>query len=237
VGSATTYGLTGLTPSTTYSVRIRHDSAGVKSAWDTESPYFTTTGVTVSAPTIGSTTSITHNSATVNWTNGTTSTGVTTRIEYGPMSYSLNVSGIAAGVTSRGLTSLSASSTYWVRVRHDSAGIPSTWSSSTFVTGPPDDPPTFSQSNCSRYFASGKWRIIHELSWTQGGGSWQIREAATNDSTAGSIVLSGGSGSSTWTGEYLEMYGPLYSYFWVKLGSGPWVPLTTNPLETTSCEA
>lgn len=248
IGSYVSYPLTGLTPSTTYSIRIRHDLGGIKTGWTTASNHFTTTSVTITAPSSLSASSITGNSATLSWTNGTTSTGVTTRIEYGPtLSYGSTISGIGAGVTSQGLSGLSANTLYYARARHDSAGYSSSWTTSSFTTDDEEPPPevtSFSRTSCDRYFSFSKWRITHDLGWTVSGSTsgytWQIREAETNDSTAGSITYSGSLGLSKTIGEYLEYEGPLNHYFWIRYtgaSNGAWFPLADNALEVTACEA
>lgn len=241
IGAGVTYyDLSSLDAGTSYDVRVRHDSGGISSAWLTTTDLFTTG---VPAPTSISASSVTATSATISWTNGLDTPGTTTDVEYKPTggSWTAGASGLAAGATSTGLTGLSANTSYSVRVRHNRSGVSSSWTESVALFTTEDDPPpptiTFSRGTCDRYYSSSKWRIKQRLDWTGATGSWQVREASTNDTTAGSVIGSGSSGSSMWTGEYLEYSGPLYSYFWVKVGASPWVPLAENALETTSCEA
>lgn len=233
----TNYNLSSLSAGTTYDVRVRHDSGGTSSSWHTTNNLFTTT---VPAPSSIGNSDVTATSATVSWTNGLATSGTTTEVQYQPSggSWIIGASGLAAGVTSTGLTGLTPSTSYSVQVRHNRSGISSNWTqvSALFTTSAAPSL-TFSRATCDRYYSLSKWRIKHQLDWSGANGSWQVREAATNDTTAGSVIASGSSGSSMWTGEYLELSAPLYSYFWVKIGSLPWFPLAENAIETTACEA
>jgi hypothetical protein len=78
------------------------------------------------------------------------------------------------------------------------------------------------------------------MTWSVSGSTasltWEIRESLSNDTTTGSVSLSGSSGTSTTTGEYLEYGGPLYKYFWIHyVGASAWFPLAENALNVTDC--
>jgi hypothetical protein len=88
------------------------------------------------APTIAAATNITNSSAQGNWVNGDTSPSVTTEVQLddnnifsSPSTYNLG-----SGVALQSFTGLSASTTYYYRVRHIRNGTASAWSSTQSFT-------------------------------------------------------------------------------------------------------
>lgn len=135
--TATSVTVTGRTPSTGYTCRVRsRDNAGNTSAWSSSIVVTTAaSGGDTTAPTVPTglgSTSITQTSATVSWTASTDAVGVT--------KYQVEVNSVVLGdestSLSRSLSSLTANTLQSVRVRAgDAAGNWSAWTTAhTFTT-------------------------------------------------------------------------------------------------------
>ncbi len=132
-----TRALTGLSPSTTYHVRVRSIDAAGNAASSADNTFTTSAAPDTTAPLIANVSagSITGSSAAVTWT---TDEGATSLVEYGTTSsYGSALPETTSFVTahSRVLTGLSVSTTYHYRVRNrDAAGNLGTSGDSTFTT-------------------------------------------------------------------------------------------------------
>jgi chitodextrinase len=143
--SSTSVTLTGLTPDTTYVVRVRardNFSSPAYSSWNEKDPAFTT--LANNAPTQPGTitpSNVTSNSASVAWIASTDSDGdiITYEVEYGVNNTLFWTSAGTTTSTSKSLTGLQPETTYVVRVRAtDGRGGVSTWREldPTFTTLP-----------------------------------------------------------------------------------------------------
>jgi chitodextrinase len=131
VAAGTSRVITGLSPSTAYTLQVRaRDAAGNWSAWSTAASFSTSASSDTTAPTPPTglaSSGISSSGFTVTWGAGTDNVGVT--------GYDVRLNGgspttVAADPRSRAFTGLTASTAYTVEVRsRDAAGNTSTWAS------------------------------------------------------------------------------------------------------------
>jgi hypothetical protein len=196
-------------------------------------------------PTSLSASAITTTSATIGWVNGATDAGTTTTLQYrksGVSTWTTASSTIGAGVTSHNLTSLASLTTYDVRAWHVRSGLSSTTTTRTglFTTLDPNAIPTitnFRVTGCEQEVVGLKTFNYFTLSWssTASGGSFQIGVNTTSSSSSAAVILTvPGTARSGQVGGYLAGT-TVYRWFWIRYGSGPWIPLAGNPLATNVC--
>ena len=200
-------------------------------------------------------------SATVSWSNGDASSGVTTFIDYRTAAATAwtgatGTFGLPAEQSSFQLTGLSASTTYYVRMYHRRDGISSAFAAAsgpfTTLAPPPPPPPLPPPSNvwvggCEQSYYGSKRYNTWTISWSPVPSSptvyYELLEGGTNNTGSGSIVASGKANSGAGeVGPYLDTTSANYRYFWVRFTqsgvSTAWVPLDVNPLDVAgSCAA
>ena len=198
VGNVTSYAVSGLTASTTYYYRVRaSNSAGTSGNSNTIT--VTTSGTVPAAPVAAAATSITSTGFTANWAASTGATGYYLDVSTNS-SFSSFVSGYnnlsVGNVTSRAVSGLTASTTYYYRVRaSNSAGtsgnsntitvttsssggsLPSPWVTQDIgATGTADSASysngifTISGGNGDMYGTSDNFRYVDEAT----SGNWTI---------------------------------------------------------------
>lgn len=244
----TSHNLDNLGADTWYDVQIRHTLGGTSSTWTTQSNLFKTTAITVLPPSNVVASNVTSSSATINWTNGTTASGTTTRLEYRPAggTWAVASTTIGEGVTSFPLSDLVASTAYEARVNHTLSGVTSAWAAGSFATSsaPNLTITSFYRSDCTNWFSSAKWRTVHDFAWSVSGSpgttTWEIRESASSDPSTGSVILTGSGNMSASTNEYILFTppGPQFRNFWIRYLTPtptPWFPLADNTVEVTAC--
>ncbi len=251
----THYDLTTLAPDTWYDIQINHTLAGQQSSWASSSNLFKTDTLATppppTAPSGVNATAVTHQAATINWTNGTTASGTTTTVEYKKNSsgtWTSASTSIAAGVTSYNLGSvLDASTDYDARVRHSLGGQHSSWATGSFTTDPPpSSPPTvtsFDQNGCTIHTSGPKNYSRWDVSWTVSGSTlgwtWEIWESSSSSFTSSSLRASGSSKPGTIIGDFL-MGTTTYRYFRIRYTDGTthgsWYALESNPIDVGDCQ-
>jgi hypothetical protein len=235
--------ISGLTPGTTYDVRVRHSLGGNHSSWaETTSGLFATSAVT--APTGLSVGNPTASTADASWTNTVSVTGTTTEVQTRPSGGTWTSHGPAgAGVTTLQLTGLTHSTEYEVRIRHSLGGVTSSWVTEEFETDEPDVAITsFGAVSCYRFYSASKWRITWDLAWTVSGSAsglqWEVLESTTSSTGDGTVIASNTTGTSMTTGVFLEINHPLTRYYFVRYtGVTGWFALDPASLVTTECVA
>ncbi len=201
-------------------------------------------------PTLLSASNITSTSATVSWTNGDTSAGTTTIVQYritGQSPWITAHSGLAAGVSSYNLTGLRCATSYDVNVYHQKNGINSAWMTLTLFTtsacqpSPTLNPPTNVRvSGCTPSTSGGKPYATYTLSWTAAANPsstiWQIGSKGTNSPSTADIIRTGPITTTSGTaGPYLTTNGTA-RYFWVRYVNGSqaraWMAALGRPVGT-----
>ena len=239
--------INGLTHSTTYDVRAKHVRDGQSSTWAGPIQFTTPEPTPTLTPPSGlNVTALTYNSATIRWTNGTPS--ATTRLEYRKTTTTTWTSlSVSAGATSQGLTGLSAVTGYYVRIRHQTAGAISAWTSNLFFKTPAPPAPTvtnFRVAACREVPSGGSTLIEYTLAWdaapAQADGSYEIAMHTLNNAGAATIVTTvSGSIEQAIVGGFLKSATTSNRYFWVRYirGAAPtsWVALSPNPVPVNRC--
>ncbi|MBL0047827.1 MAG: fibronectin type III domain-containing protein [Bacteroidetes bacterium] len=185
--------LTALTPSSNYEFQIQSDCGNANTSAFTASANFTTPAPPCNAPTGLSSSAITYNSATINWTaySGATAYILKYRVIGAPTWTSVNSSN-----TTYNLTNLSSSANYEFKIQSDcgNSNTSSFTSTSTFVTpAPPCNAPVgLNASSVTYNSAILNWGIVAGVS------SYTVQYRVVG--TANWINTSSASNSKTVTG-------------------------------------
>jgi hypothetical protein len=202
-------------------------------------------------PSLTSATNITATAATVNWTNGDTSAGTTTYVQYrltgtSPWTTANGGVGLAAGVSSYRLTGLHCATSYDVNIFHRKNGVDSPWSTLTLfttaactVSSTINPPSNFHEITCKPSTSGGKSYAAWTVGWTAGSNPstsiFHVVESFSN--SPGSAIIRRGPITTTATnvGPYLVQSTSSSRYFWVRHANGAqassWVALLGNPIE------
>jgi hypothetical protein len=238
----TSFHLDNLGADTWYDVQIRHTLSGTSSTWTTQSNLFKTTAITVLPPSNVVASNVTSSSATIDWTNGTTASGTTTRLEYRPAggTWAVASTTIGEGVTSFPLSELAASTAYEARVNHTLSGVTSAWAVGNFSTSSAPVAPvpsSFAVTSCevstfgSKQYAN--WSLSWEVTGPTLGWSWEIWSSWSATFSPGSTEKTGTSRTFTTLDPWL-MNTPTVLYLRLRYvsssGASQWVELDQNPL-------
>jgi hypothetical protein len=196
--------------------------------------------VTDPPPTNLSASNVAATTATVSWLNG--NPGTTTTIQdraTGTQNWT-TAGTAAAGVTTLGLTNLTACTTYDVNAYHVTAA---TMALSLFRTaggGLACAPLSFTLVSCIDKTINGVPMRSYNVSWVQGefsnGSTYEIGKTNTSD-PSGATIISSGPSSTTWAllGPYSRNVSQVL-YMWVRhklsggSGASAWVPLDNQPM-------
>lgn len=195
-------------------------------------------------------TSIAPTSALVSWTNGDTSTGTTTVVQYritGLTSWTTaSGAGLPAGQSSLTLSGLHCATSYDVNVFHRKDGIDSAAITLTLFTTAACQisglaaPSDFHPTSCTLTLYGGKQYATYGTQWTPGTNPpdsiFQIAEALSNNPAVASVVRTGPiARTSQDIGAYLVTPTAAPRYFWIRhVDNGQasiWTALVDNPIQ------
>ena len=202
-------------------------------------------------PTSLTATGITATSATINWTNGDTSPGTTTFLQYritGQSAWSNTNGGVGfpAGQSSYLLTGLQCGTSYDLNIWHQKNGINSqaltltVFSTAACQAAGLNPPSAFRANSCTPTTSGGKPYATYNVSWTAGANPssslFHIVESSSNNPAAGTVIRSGPISTVTAKlGPYLVTTGASPRYFWVRHVNGSqssaWVAIEGNPIQ------
>ena len=205
-------------------------------------------------PTSLTATQITSTSARINWTNGDTSTGTTTFLEYRITGQSAWLKanggvGLPAGQSSYVLTGLQCATSYDVNIYHRKNGVNSAaltltlFSTAACQTSTLNPPSAFRATSCIPSSTGGKPYITYGVAWTAGSNPssslFHIVESNSNNPATGTVIRSGPITTVTSSvGPYLVTTNAAPRYFWVRHVNGSQssvlVPIEGNPLQIKS---
>lgn len=191
-------------------------------------------------------------SATITWTNGTSTSGTTTTLQYrqnGVSGWTTASSTIGAGVASFGLSGLTPQKVHDVRVFHVRSGLNSDTLTRTslFTTTAVPPPPSISNfhvTSCDQRPVGSKSFNYYQVAWVSAtaasGYTFQIGVNTTSSSSGASVILTYPLSARTGeVGGYLVSPLLLNRWFWIRyVGNGvtgAWTALTDNPLATNAC--
>jgi YD repeat-containing protein len=230
VGTARTVNLTGLTPTTSYTVQVH--AVNVAGAGPASSGSFTTLTPLPGAPGTPSFTAITDTTATVTWT---AASGTVTSYQYSVNSGSWTSVGTALTAN---LTGLSGATGYTVQVRAVNAGGNGPASSASFTTlAPAGAPgiPTF--TNITTTSATVNWTAasgsVASYEYSVNSGTW------TNVGMALTVNLSGLAAATSYTVQVhakdsVGNIGPASTGTLLTLPNAPGTPTFTSITTTTA---
>ena len=183
--------------------------------------------------------SVTYNSAVINWVNGDPAASTVVEYQYaGQPSWSSVTA--SAGATSKSLTGLLSSTTYSVRLHHVRNGLSSSLvtASNLFQTAVAPPPPplpsvtSFYVSGCSGSLYGGKTYNNWTVSWSTDPAAgptiyYDIGESTTSSSSSAFVVVSGKANTGQATlPPFLRSTSPNTRYFWIRMrnssSTGSW---------------